>query len=81
MVIAGHKLTIIASSECEDEWMLCIENVHHARVKWWGFFESAEDALAEGRRALEVEPIEAFVSTEDLMYLSEADTISPLLEP
>lgn len=69
MVIAGHKLTIIATRICDDEWSLSVENVHRIRTNWCEFFESADDALAAGRRALETEPVEEFISTEGFKYL------------
>lgn len=81
MIIAGHKLTIIATGLYDIEWSLCVENVHGARTEWCDFFESADEAFAEGRRALAAEPVEAFLSTENLMYLPETDSIPESLKP
>ena len=64
MVVAGHKLKLIATRICDDEWSLCIENIHRIRTNWCEFFGSADDALAAGRRALETEPVEEFISKE-----------------
>jgi hypothetical protein len=69
MVVAGNKLRIIANRIGDDEWSLCIENVHRIRTNWCEFFESADDALAAGRRALETDPIEEFISREGFEYL------------
>lgn len=69
MVIAGNKLKIIATRICDGEWSLCIENMHRIRTGWCEFFESADDALAAGRRALETEPVEEFISREGFEYL------------
>jgi hypothetical protein len=69
MVIAGNKLKLIATRICEDEWSLCIENIHGIRTEWCEFFETADEALAVARRALETEPVEEFISREGFEYL------------
>ena len=62
VVIRGHSLEIIAVKICDDEWSLGIENRQGIRTQWCEFFESADDALRAGRRALETEPIDEFIS-------------------
>ena len=69
LIIAGHKLEIIATRICDDEWSLCIRNAHGIRTEWTDFFESADDALAAGREALESEDVETFISREGFDYL------------
>lgn len=69
MIIAGNKLEIIATRIWDDEWSLCIRNIHGVRTEWTDFFESADDALEAGRQALESEDVETFISTEGFDYL------------
>lgn len=69
MVINGNKLEIIASEICDGEWSLCIENVHGIRSEWFEFFDSSASALEAGRKAVETEGVEEFISKEGFEYL------------
>jgi len=69
MVIGGNTLEIIATRICDDEWSLCIENIHGIRTEWCEFFKTADAALKAGRRALETDGVEEFISNEGFEYL------------
>lgn len=68
MVVAGHKLEIIATRIWEGEWSLCISTIHGIRTEWTEFFESADAALEAGRHALETEDVETFISMDGFDY-------------
>lgn len=70
MTIDGNELEIITEKVCDGEWALAVENVHGVRTGWCEFFRSAEAALEAGRRAVETEGVEAFISIEGFEYLA-----------
>jgi hypothetical protein len=70
MVINGHKLEIIATKNCDGEWSLCIENVYGIRSVWFDCFESAEIALEVGRKTVETEGVEEFISKQAKIFTS-----------
>lgn len=69
MVIGGHKLEIVSMKICDGEWSLHVENVHGIRSHWFEYFESADIALEAGRRAVETEGVEEFISKDGFEYL------------
>ena len=69
MVAGGHKLEIITEEICDGEWLLCVENCHGVRSVWFEYFANPDAALAEGRRTIMEEGVEAFVSVEGFEYL------------
>ena len=69
MIVDGNKLEIIAEKISDGEWSLCIENVHGIRNNWCEFFKSPNIALAVGRKTIEAEGVEEFISKEGFDYL------------
>lgn len=69
MVMDGNRFEIITHKVCEGEWSLCVENSHGVRSEWFEFFETPDAALEAGRKAVETEGIDEFVSMEGFEYL------------
>lgn len=69
MIVDGSRLEIIASRILDEEWELSVENEYGIRSVWCEFFESAEDALKAGRKAINDEGAEPFNKIEDFGFL------------
>ena len=60
----------IATRKIDDEgWALCIVNELGIQSHWTDLFETAEDALEAGIKAIETEGVGAFLDTEGFEYL------------
>ena len=70
MVMDGNRLEVITRKITEGEWSLCVENSHGVRSEWCEFFETPDAALEAGRKAIETEGIEEFISIEGFEYLT-----------
>ena len=56
----GVTLDVVAE-DIGGAWSLSIENEHGVRTNWDEFFDSPEEALQAGRRAIELEGVGEFV--------------------
>ena len=64
-------LTIITQHIGDKEWELCVENTHGIKAIWTEMYESAEEAISAGLKAIETEGHEEFSGTEGFDYLQE----------
>jgi hypothetical protein len=64
IVRAGQHVLVVARHVDNEGWLLTIVNDHCVMSTWHEFFASAEEALREAERAIEVEGIEAFTDCE-----------------
>ena len=67
--VDGFKLEIYTHRIDEEGWALCVINELGIVSHWTDLFETAEDALAAAKKAIETEGVEAFMDTEDFGYL------------
>ena len=67
--VDGFKLEIYAHRIDEEGWALCVINELGIMSHWTEFFETAQDALKAGKKAIEIEGVKAFMDTEDFGYL------------
>jgi hypothetical protein len=67
--IDGITLEINVRKIDDEGWALCIVNELGIMSHWTDFFETAQDALEAGIKAIETEGVGAFVDTEGFDYL------------
>ena len=64
IVREGQHVLVVARHIDPEGWLLTIINDHHIMSTWHEFFDTAEDALREAERAIDVEGIEAFTDCD-----------------
>lgn len=67
----GEKLTISAKQIEKDQWELSIKNAYGINSVWFEYFNSAQEAIDAGIKAIKEEGVKAFSSTEGFEYLHE----------
>ena len=68
IVREGQYVLVVVRYIVPEGWLLTIVNNHHVMSTWHEFFATADDALREAERAIDLEGIGAFTDCDGFEF-------------